>query len=128
VLSALAGAGEKQDAPLIITSTPALMQKVAPYRDFTSTHHTIRVGDSAEPLSLLKRWQAMGYRIENTVEVPGAISRRGGIIDIYPPSSDLPARLDFYGDTIDSIRLFDPASQRSLTKVAEVAVTPSSRP
>ena len=125
VLSALAGEGEKQDAPLIITSTPALMQKVAPYRDFTSTRHTIRVGDSAEPLSLLKRWQAMGYRTENTVEVPGAISRRGGIIDIYPPSSDLPARLDFYGDIIDSIRLFDPASQRSLTKVDEVAVTPA---
>ena len=125
VLSALAGAGGKQDAPLTITSTPALMQKVAPYHNFTSTRHTIRVGDSAEPLSLLKRWQAMGYRVENTVEVPGAISRRGGIIDIYPPSSDLPARLDFYGDTIDSIRFFDPASQRSLTKVPEVVVTPA---
>ena len=125
VLSALAGAGGKQDILLTITSAPALMQKVAPYRDFTSTHHTIRVGDSAEPLSLLKRWHAMGYRIESTVEVPGAISRRGGIIDIYPPSSDLPARLDFYGDTIDSIRLFDPASQRSLTKVPEVVITPA---
>ena len=125
VLSFLAGAGGKQNTPLTITSTPALMQKVTPYRDFSSTHHTIRVGDSVEPLSLLKRWQAMGYRIENTVEVPGTVSRRGGIIDIYPPSSDLPARLDFYGDTIDSIRLFDPVSQRSMTKVSEVAVTPA---
>ncbi|MDD5509845.1 MAG: transcription-repair coupling factor [Dehalococcoidales bacterium] len=125
ILSALAGAGGKRNAPLTITSTPALMQKVAPYRDFSSTHHTIRVGDNVEPLSLLKRWQAMGYRIESTVEVPGTVSRRGGIIDIYPPSGDLPARLDFYGDNIDSIRLFDPVSQRSMTKVSEVAVTPA---
>ena len=125
VLSGLVGAGGKQDIPLIVSSTPALMQKVAPYRDFISNSHTIRVGDSIEPLSLLKRWHKMGYRLESAVEIPGTISRRGGIIDIYPPSSDLPARLEFYGDTIDSIRLFDPAGQRSLVKIPEVAVTPA---
>ncbi|GAI99039.1 unnamed protein product, partial [marine sediment metagenome] len=78
-----------------------------------------------EPLELLSRWEAMGYRVESMVEVPGTISHRGGIVDIYPPSSDLPARLEFYGDTIDSIRLFDPANQRSQTTVSELAIGPA---
>lgn len=67
----------------------------------------------------------MGYRLGNIVEVPGTISHRGGIIDIYPSTSDLPARLEFFGNTIDSIRLFDPAGQRSLRAVSSIAVAPA---
>ncbi|MBI4283071.1 MAG: hypothetical protein HY663_01215, partial [Chloroflexi bacterium] len=111
--------------PLIITSAPALMQKTAPYRDFTGASHTLMVGKEAEPFQLLSQWQAMGYRLENTVELPGMMSHRGGIIDIYPPTSDLPARLEFMGNTVDSIRLFDPANQRSLKSVSSLAVTPA---
>jgi len=63
--------------------------------------------------------------MESLVEVPGTISHRGGIIDIYPPTSELPARLEFFGNTIDSIRLFDPASQRSVKAVPSVAIGPT---
>ena len=66
----------------------------------------------------------MGYRLENMVEVPGTMSHRGGIIDVFPPTSELPVRLEFFGDTIDSIRTFDPATQRSVDKVPSVAIRP----
>ena len=125
VLSALANIESTADAPLVVASAPAFMQKTAPHSDFTSACHTIKVGMDIEPLELLSQWQAMGYRVESIVEVPGAMSRRGGIVDIYPPSSELPARLEFYGNTIDSIRLFDPANQRSQTRVSSIAIAPA---
>ncbi len=129
VLSALANTDRDQNEPtnhpLVIASASALMQKTTPYRDFISTGHTIKLGMEIEPFHLLSRWETMGYRIENIVEVPGTISHRGGIIDIYPPTSNLPARLEFFGNTIDSIRLFDPLNQRSLTSVSSIAIGPA---
>ncbi|MBA7561594.1 Transcription-repair-coupling factor [subsurface metagenome] len=125
VLSALANREPPSSAPLTVTSAPALMQKTTPYSDFTSTGHTIKPGMDVEPFKLLGRWEAMGYRMENIVEVPGTISHRGGIIDIYPATNNLPARLEFFGNTIDSIRLFDPVNQRSLRAVSSIAISPA---
>ena len=125
VLSALVNIGSNDNVSLIVASAPALMQKTTLYSDFTYTCHTIKPGLDIEPFKLLSQWQAMGYRIESVVEVPGTISHRGGIIDIYPPTNSLPARLEFFGNTIDSIRLFDPANQRSLTAVPSVAIGPA---
>ncbi|MDP2917618.1 MAG: transcription-repair coupling factor, partial [Dehalococcoidia bacterium] len=111
--------------PLVIASAPALMQKTVAQKDFVSACHTVETSMNVDPLQLLKRWEATGYRVENTVEVPGTVSRRGGIVDIYPPASDLPARLDFLGNTIESIRLFDPATQRSVRTTSSIAVCPA---
>ncbi len=124
-LSALANMDGDGNAPLIVASAPAFMQKTTPHSDFTASYHTIKLGMEVEPFHLLSQWQAMGYRLENMVEVPGNISHRGGIIDIYPPTSELPARLEFFGNTIDSIRLFDPANQRSLRAISSIAVGPA---
>ncbi len=125
VLSALADINGKTTAPLVVTSAPALMQKTTPHSDFTSACHTVKLGMNIEPFHLLRQWEAMGYRMENMVEMPGTIGHRGGIIDIYPPTSDLPVRLEFLGNTIESIRLFDPASQRSLTSASSIAIGPA---
>ena len=125
VLSALVNNEPATEAPLVVVSAPAFMQKTTPYTDFTSTCHSIKQGMDIEPFKLLSQWQAMGYRMENIVEVPGTISHRGGIIDIYPPTSDLPARLEFFGNTVDSIRLFDPANQHSLKAVSSIAISPA---
>ncbi|MBI2329157.1 MAG: transcription-repair coupling factor [Chloroflexi bacterium] len=126
-LANVAGDGEvtTKTPPLIVTSAAALMQKTAPYRDFTAVGHAVKLGMEVAPFHLLGQWQAMGYRLENMVEVPGTMSHRGGIMDIYPPTSDLPARLEFLGNTVDSIRLFDPANQRSLKVVPAISVTPA---
>ncbi|MBA7637467.1 Transcription-repair-coupling factor [subsurface metagenome] len=126
VLSALIDQNKPMVNPsLVVASAPALMQKTTPYSDFVSTCHTIKQGMDIEPLKLLRQWEAMGYRMESLVEVPGTISHRGGIIDIYPPTSNLPARLEFFGNTIDSIRLFDPISQRSQIKVPSITISPA---
>jgi transcription-repair coupling factor (superfamily II helicase) len=125
VLSALASLNGDPGTPLVITSVLALTQKIVPRHDFITTYHSLKMGQEIEPLSLLKRWQTMGYRLENLVEIPGTISHRGGIVDIYPPSSELPARVEFYGNTVDAIRLFDPLTQRSQRAVTEIAITPA---
>ncbi|MFC1913374.1 transcription-repair coupling factor [Chloroflexota bacterium] len=125
VLSALAGISRDGSTPLIVASAPAFMQKTTPHRDFMASHYSIELGMEVEPFQLLSRWQAMGYRLEDMVEVPGSISHRGGIIDIYPPTGELPARLEFFGNSIDSLRLFDPANQRSLRAISSVAIGPA---
>ena len=125
ILSALANNESGTEAPLVVASAPAFMQKTTSHSDFTATCHSVKPGMDVDPFKLLSQWQAMGYRMENIVEVPGTISHRGGIIDIYPPTSDLPARLEFFGNTIDSIRLFDPANQRSLKVVPSIAISPA---
>lgn len=125
VLSSLANIGKNQKQPFVVTSVPAFIQKVMPYSNFTSAVHSIKPGMEIEPFKLLRGWEEMGYRVENTVEVPGTMSHRGGIVDIYPPTSDLPVRLEFFGNTIDSIRLFDPATQRSLKTASSVTISPA---
>ncbi len=125
-LSTLANHDQSTDAPLVIASAPALMHKTATLHDFMSTIHSIELGADINPYQLLGRWESIGYRLENIVEVPGTISHRGGIIDIYPPTSELPIRLEFFGNTIDSIRLFDPTNQRSQSRVPSVTITPTS--
>ncbi|MFC2051259.1 transcription-repair coupling factor [Chloroflexota bacterium] len=130
VLSALTNVAGGENTPtkgppLIVASVPALMQKVAPCGDFTAASHSITQGIQVEPFVLLGKWQSLGYRLEDMVEVPGTMSHRGGIIDIYPPTSDLPARVEFFGNTIDSIRLFDPVNQRSLKVVPSVVIGPA---
>ncbi len=124
VLSALANTG-KDGTPVIVASAAAFIQRTTPYSDFIAACHTVERGMDIEPLRMLGRWEAMGYRIESIVEVPGTISHRGGIVDIYPPTSDLPARLEFLGNTVESIRLFDPADQRSLREVPSITVGPA---
>ncbi len=128
VLSALAGCGNGGNdagAPLVIASVAALTSKTTAHRDFISACHTIKLGMNIEPFRLLGDCEAMGYRMENMVELPGTMSHRGGIIDIYPPTSALPVRLEYFGDTIDSIRSFDPATQRSIDKISSLAIGPA---
>ncbi len=125
VLSAFTVNRLNGEMPLIVVSASALMQKVAPFSDFTSAWHTVRLGMDVEPRQLLQQWQAIGYRREDIVEVQGTMSQRGGILDIYPPTSELPVRLEFLGNTIDSLRLFDPESQRSLEALSEVDIGPA---
>jgi transcription-repair coupling factor (superfamily II helicase) len=125
VLSALANINGEESPPLVVASAPALMTKTTPYGDFASAAHTIKAGMDIEPFELLSKWQGIGYRMENLVEMPGTMAHRGGIVDIYPPTSDLPVRLEFLGNTIESIREFDPASQRSLRQLASVAIGPA---
>ena len=128
VLASLVGAGlDVNDAapPLVVASAAATMSKTTLSRDFASACHIIQMGTKKEPLRLLGEWEAIGYSMESVVELPGTASHRGGITDIWPLTSDFPVRIEFFGDTVDSIRRFDPATQRSTEKLLAVEIIPA---
>jgi transcription-repair coupling factor (superfamily II helicase) len=109
-------------APLVIASSHAVAWKTTVPGSFQSAVHTISRGMRVDVESTIRAWVDAGYEWEPMVEMPGSFSRRGGIIDIYPPSSDLPARIELFGDEVESIRLFDPVNQRSKKVVESVAI------
>jgi transcription-repair coupling factor (superfamily II helicase) len=127
-LATLALYEEKEKPPLVVTSALAVMNKTIPKRDFVAACHILKTGTAAEPLELMRRWQSLGYEMEDVVEVPGQMGRRGGIIDIFPPCSQLPVRIEFFGNQIESIRCFDPESQRSTSPASSVIITPARDP
>jgi transcription-repair coupling factor (superfamily II helicase) len=124
-LATLALYEESDKAPLIVTSALAIMSKTILRRDFVTACHILKPGMAAEPLELLRRWQSMGYEMEDVVEVPGQMSKRGGIIDVFPPCSQLPVRIEFFGNQIEGMRGFDPESQRSTSPISSLIVTPA---
>ena len=124
-LSVLCGKKPASEAPLVVTAVPSLISKVVDYGAVTSSWQSVARGENINLYQLIKRWQAIGYRLEDTVEVPGDISHRGGILDIYPVTSEKPYRLEFFGNTVESIRSFDPESQRSLEKVSAISTGPA---
>jgi len=124
-LATLALRERNDKPPLIVTSALAIMSKTIPHRDFVAACHVLKPGMAAEPLELLRRWQSMGYGTEDVVEVPGQMSKRGGIIDVFPPSSQLPVRIEFFGNQIEGMRCFAPESQRSTDPVSSLIITPA---
>ena len=110
---------------IIVASAAALAHKTIPHQDFLSACHRLEPGMSLGPEVMLARWQSMGYQRENAVEVPGTVSRRGGILDIFSPASEFPARLELIGNQVESLRLFAPATQRSLKSVPRVDIIPA---
>ena len=125
LLSVLSKYKKGDPPPLIIMSAQSLMQRVVSLADFMSSYHAIQLGMQAEPYELMKKWQSLGYKSESIVELPGSMSHRGGILDIYPLTSDKPVRLEFMGNTIDSLRYFNPETQRSLEPVSAIEIGPA---
>jgi transcription-repair coupling factor (superfamily II helicase) len=111
--------------PLVVASALAFVARTVPVCDFVTASHALQIGMTTDPLGLLRRWQSMGYEVEDVVEVPGQMGKRGGIVDVFPPSSELPVRIEFSGDRIESMRCFEPESQRSRGMISSVTVTPA---
>lgn len=117
---------EKPEAPpVIVSSARALMARTLPRRDFLKASKRLSVGDEVLFNSLLENWLRVGYEPVNTVLETGQFSHRGGLLDIWPPVEKFPVRLDFFGDEIDTIRRFDPASQRTIEKLDQILITPA---
>jgi len=112
-------------APVFITSARSLMTRTLPRRDFLKACKKLSVGHTTQPDTLARNWVAIGYQRANTVLEPGQFSIRGGIMDLWTPAETLPVRLDFFGDEIETIRRFDPASQRTVEKLESILVTPA---
>jgi len=119
--------GEKKatDPIVIVSPLRALMTRTLPRRDFLVSSRTIKLGQQVNPEELLRQWVGIGYEAVDTVLDFGQFSRRGGILDVWAPSEPFPARLEFFGDEVDTIRQFNPASQRTIKNLDELLISPA---
>lgn len=111
--------------PVVITSARALMQKTIPVQEFCTAIHTLQQGQRISLEKVLAHWVSLGYEPVSVVEAPGTFSRRGGIVDIFPPHNTWPVRIELFGDEIESLRLFEPDTQRSQERVLSVTLVPA---
>ena len=112
--------------PLVVAPAHAVMHQVLAPAALAAGTQVIRAGGRADLSKLVARWVTLGYEPSQAVERPGTFSRRGGILDIYPPTSMMPVRVELFGDQVESLRHFDPITQRSVEMISQVAITPAS--
>src|SRR6201994_1261393 len=113
-IATLARLLEKPTRPrIVLTTVNALVQRVPPRAAFAGASMELRTNGTVQPEKLARFLEATGYGRAGTVMEPGEYAMRGGIIDVFPAGEIDPVRLDLFGDTIESIRSFDPTTQRS---------------
>jgi transcription-repair coupling factor (superfamily II helicase) len=111
---------------IVITTVNAALQRVPPREEMKKALVKLTAGMTVDMGALAKRLERWGYRRAGTVMEPGEYAMRGGIMDLFPPASARPARLDFFGDTLETIRLFDPVSQRTQGAKEQLVLMPAS--
>ena len=126
-LRALRGLGRTPDTLVVVTTPAALLQPVPAPEEFTATELTLQRGQHRPFQGLLEELRRLDYDSEAVCEAPGHYAVRGGIIDVYPVTASRPYRLDFFGDEIESIREFDPVTQRSGATVESISLAASPR-
>src|SRR4051812_23851863 len=120
-------------ARLILASAGAVLQKVPPRSLYAEAATVLRKGQKVDVTALTKYLGENGYGRADTVMEPGEFAIRGGLVDLYPPGTPEPLRLDLFGDVLETVRSFDPMSQRTtgereeavLLPVSEVLLTPA---
>jgi transcription-repair coupling factor (superfamily II helicase) len=110
-------------APVLVTTARGIAQKTIPRSAFLEGRQRLRIGEEVSREGLLSSWLRLAYKPVSIVEEPGTFSVRGGIIDIFPPGSEEPVRIELLGEEIESLRAFDPATQRSRERLSSVIIT-----
>ncbi len=116
------------DAARIVVATmesAAMRLRTADF--YRELARVLRRGEMVDIDSLIERLNVIGYSPSDVVEMPGQYARRGGILDVYPPEAERPYRVDFFGDEVETIRRFDPQTQRahaSGTQIDEAVLLP----
>ncbi len=131
-LSALIAHQKKPHAAIVLVTVNAMLQKTAPRGTIEGLAFSARPGNQVRMDDIAARLERNGFERVATVREVGEYAVRGGILDVFVPGSIEPVRLDFFGDTLESIRSFDPASQRTtgqarsldLNPMSEVTLTP----
>ncbi len=113
-------------ARVLVASVQALLQPTLGRDDLPATPRAIRVGDRQVQGSLLAELLRLGYEPVIEVAGRGEFARRGGLVDIFAAGADLPVRIEFFGDEIDSLRRFDPTDQRTVGPAELVELLPAS--
>lgn len=106
------------EEPGVVIATPqAALERTLPAEDLRDHFLQIRPHDRWDAMDLVDRLVRLGYEPSEPVRVPGQFSRRGGILDVFPTGAERPVRIEFFDDEVESLRVFDPNSQRSLRKI-----------
>ena len=113
-----------KDGVTIITTFDAFMDKMVSKENLQKQIMTLKAGDVVDLEQLICQISGLGYDREAQIDGPGQFAVRGGILDIYPLTEELPIRMEFWGDEIDSIRTFDVDSQRSVENLQEITIYP----
>ena len=117
-------AGNKSSL-IVLTTVNAVVQRVPPRAFIAASSMRLAAGNAVSMQELVERLEVSGYGRAGTVTDPGQYAVRGGILDLYPPGAQ-PVRLDFFGDTLESIRAFDPETQRTAARLDSVELLPMS--
>ena len=122
-LAGLSRLGEAFDAAVV--SARGLARKVIPPSILRSSAERIAVGTRLDRDALARRLVELGYLNAPMVEDPGTFAVRGAIVDVWPPTSEAPVRLELFGDEVESLRAFDPSTQRTTVPVEELVIGPA---
>src|SRR2546421_3559708 len=109
---------------LVILTSRALARRTIAPDEIARAGAMLRRDEDTAPEELVEKLLAGGYVREDPVGAVGEFSMRGGILDVWPPGHNAPARIEFFGDTVDSIREFDPETQLSTTQLSQVEIAP----
>ena len=110
---------------VVVTSVAALLEKTFPPGEIQGRIRTLERGSKIAPLDLIEFLEEQGYESEAQVTQKGELALRGGIVDVFPPTSPWPVRLEFFGDELESLRYFDPLTQISREEISGVALPPA---
>lgn len=121
----LPGIAAPQVPSVVIAPIRAAMTRTIPRRDFLKNTLRLRLADHRDLLETSASLVNLGYEYSNIVIRPGQFSRRGGILDAWSHSSPWPVRIEFFGSEIDTLRLFDPTTQRTTEKIEEALLFPA---
>ncbi len=108
---------------LIVASVAALLQRTFAPESFRREQFTLATGQTLERETLLQRLIELGYHRQVQVGEPGDLAVRGGLVDFYPFDATAPVRVEFWGDRIESLRVFDPVTQQSRQRLSRLDVT-----
>lgn len=114
-----------QGKGLLLTCVQSLLEPAPRPEGLRKECQRLRLGEEHDLETLCERLAAMGYSFEAEVLVKGQASRRGGVLDVWVPADEWPMRLEFFGDVIDGMRRFDPATQRSVSREEAVEIAPA---
>ena len=109
---------------VVVAGAETLLKKLMPRKRFESLVFSLALEDTADPVELMTRFYDLGYEAVSQVEAKGQVAHRGGIIDVFPPTGEQAYRIDFFGDTIESIRHFDPQTQLSTHNLEKAEILP----
>ena len=116
----------EQQGITVVVTFDGFMDALIPLEEMKKKVISFKLGDVLDFEELKRDMVCLGYEREEQVEGPGQFSIRGGIMDVYPLTEEVPIRIELWGDEVDSIRTFDVESQRSIENLEEIRIYPAS--